>query len=156
MSAPTLLDVLGEGVTVDTRVVAIEFFVAGKPAPQGSKRHVGGGRMIESSKALGPWREHVAFAAQHAMAGHNLISGAIVMVADFAFPRIQAIRKTTPPHTKKPDLDKLIRALGDALTGVVFVDDSQIVSFGDTRKRYAEIGETPGVRITVRPFGVNA
>lgn len=130
----------------------VQFFVPGKAAPQGSKRHVGGGRMIESSKALGPWREHVAFAAQHAMAGRGLMSGAIIMDADFALPRIQAIRKTTPPHTKKPDLDKILRALGDALTGVVYVDDAQIVSYGDSRKRYAEIGETPGVRITVRPF----
>ena len=29
----------------------------GIPAPQGSKRHVGGGRMIESCKALKPWRD---------------------------------------------------------------------------------------------------
>src|ERR1700676_3259288 len=33
--------------------------VRGIPAPQGSKRHVGGGRMIEMSKAVGPWREAV-------------------------------------------------------------------------------------------------
>lgn len=139
MTTPTLLDI---GTTV-------EFFVAGKAAPQGSKRHVGNGRMIESSKALGPWREHVAWAAQHAMAGRTLISGAIVLTADFALPRIQAIRKTTPAHTKKPDLDKLIRALGDALTGVIYVDDAQIVSYGNTRKRYAEIDETAGVSIRV-------
>lgn len=32
------------------------FFVAGRPAVQGSKRHVGGGRLIESSRQVGPWR----------------------------------------------------------------------------------------------------
>ena len=38
----------------------ITFHVSGTPAPQGSKRHVGGGRMIESSKKVEPWREAVA------------------------------------------------------------------------------------------------
>lgn len=149
-----MLDALAEPAST-----GVEFWVPGKAAPQGSKRHVGGGRMIESSKALGPWREHVSYAAQLAMAGQNLMEGAIVMVADFALPRIQAIRKTTPPHTKKPDLDKILRALGDALTGIVYVDDAQIVAFADeheaTRKRYAEIGETPGVRIRIKPLEEN-
>ena len=36
------------------------FHVLGlSPAPQGSKRHVGGGRMIESSAKVKPWREAV-------------------------------------------------------------------------------------------------
>lgn len=35
----------------------------GTPAPQGSKRHVGRGVMIESSKNLKPWREAVKYAA---------------------------------------------------------------------------------------------
>ena len=45
----------------------ITFEVYGQPAPQGSKRHVGGGRMIESSKAVAPWREAVKWAAIEAM-----------------------------------------------------------------------------------------
>lgn len=154
MRQPTLLDAVAEPAST-----GVEFWVAGAAAPQGSKRHVGGGRMIESSKALGPWRELVASAGQMAMAGSNLMTGAVVMVADFALPRVQAIRKATPPHTKKPDLDKILRALGDSLTGVVYVDDSQIVSFADeheaSRKRYAEIGETPGVRIRIKPLEEN-
>ena len=34
-------------------------FVPGKPAAQGSKRHVGNGVMIESSKRVKPWRTDV-------------------------------------------------------------------------------------------------
>jgi len=49
-------------------MTAVEFFVAGAAAPPGSKRHVGGGRMIESSKALAPWRTQVAWEARAAMA----------------------------------------------------------------------------------------
>ena len=130
-------------------MTAVEFFVAGAAAPQGSKRHVGGGRMIESSKALAPWRTQVAWEAPAAMAGRTILSGAIVVQADFALRRIQAIRKSSPPHTRKPDLDKLLRAVGDALTRVVYLDDSQIVSYGESRKRYAAIGETPGVSIRI-------
>lgn len=37
------------------------FAVFGLPAPQGSKRHVGEGRMVESSKRVKPWRRQVAW-----------------------------------------------------------------------------------------------
>ncbi|QDH92357.1 RusA-like resolvase [Gordonia phage Spooky] len=35
-------------------------WIPGIPAPQGSKRHVGNGILIESSKRVGPWRAVVA------------------------------------------------------------------------------------------------
>ena len=40
----------------------------GLPAPQGSKRHVGRGVMVESSKHVKPWREAVKTAAIDARA----------------------------------------------------------------------------------------
>jgi len=49
-------------------MTAVEFFVAGAAAPQGSKRHVGGGRVIESSKAFAPWRTQGAGEAPAAVA----------------------------------------------------------------------------------------
>jgi hypothetical protein len=57
-------------------------------------------------------------------------------------------KSSTPPHTKKPDADKLFRAVGDAMTGIVFPDDAQIVQFW-ARKRYALLGETSGAIITI-------
>lgn len=63
-------------------------------------------------------------------------------------PRYQAGRVVTPPHTVKPDLDKLTRAIGDALTGVVYEDDAQIVTLV-AAKRYAGIGEFCGVSLIV-------
>ena len=41
----------------------LQFYVVGDPAPQGSKKHVGNGRFIESSKKLAPWRAAVADSA---------------------------------------------------------------------------------------------
>ena len=38
--------------------------VNGLPAPQGSHKHVGGGRMVESSKKVKPWRQDVKAAAE--------------------------------------------------------------------------------------------
>ena len=49
--------------------------------------------------------------------------------------------------TKKPDLDNLVKALGDGMNGVVFADDSQIAQNGICRKVY---GDTPGVTVTIR------
>ena len=41
--------------------------VHGTPAPQGSKRHVGNGVMVESSAKVKPWREAVKWAARQSM-----------------------------------------------------------------------------------------
>jgi crossover junction endodeoxyribonuclease RusA len=54
----------------------ITFYVPGKPAPRGSKRHVGRGIMVDSSREVGPWRERVALAAHNAMAARDLLDGA--------------------------------------------------------------------------------
>ena len=52
-------------------------------------------------------------------------------------------KRRTPPAVKKPDLDKCIRAVLDALTGVVLADDSLVVDVHGARKRLADIGEEP-------------
>ncbi|GFG87907.1 RusA family crossover junction endodeoxyribonuclease [Mycolicibacter algericus] len=127
----------------------ISFFVPGKPAPQGSKRHVGRGILIESSKEAGPWRERIALAAFAAMAGRPIFTGAIDVTLNFVLPRPKSTPKTrTPAATKRPDLDKLERACLDALTNVVFGDDSQVISLTGY-KRIAQIGETAGVHIQI-------
>lgn len=118
----------------------------GVPAPQGSKRHVGNGRMIESSTKVKPWRAAVAAAFPVAP-----IDGPVEVVVTFVLPRPKSERKTyTRPHTRRPDLDKLIRSTLDALTGRAFGDDSQVTHI-DIRKRTAHINEPSGAVIEVRP-----
>ncbi|MDO3336388.1 RusA family crossover junction endodeoxyribonuclease [Mycobacteroides abscessus] len=125
------------------------FFVPGKPAPQGSKRHVGRGILVESSKEVGPWRERVALVAHGAMAGRPIFDGPVSVTLQFVLPRPKSAPKTrTPAATKRPDLDKLERAILDALTDVCFADDSQVVSLSGY-KRIAELGETAGVEVRV-------
>jgi len=48
-------------------------------------------------------------------------------------------------HTSKPDLDKLIRCVKDALTGVAWKDDSQVCEVVADKK----YGETPGVNVEI-------
>ncbi|WP_063824721.1 RusA family crossover junction endodeoxyribonuclease [Nocardia pseudovaccinii] len=122
-------------------------FVPGKAIEQGSKRHVGGGRMVEANKGLGPWRERVALAAHGH--GFTVLTGAVVVDLEFVRPRpVSTPKSRTPPATKKPDIDKLSRAILDALTGIAFGDDAQVTDLR-SRKRLAERGETPGVYIAV-------
>jgi crossover junction endodeoxyribonuclease RusA len=131
--------------------MAFACYVPGKPAPQGSKRHVGGGRMIESSTELGPWRERVALAAHAAMGHREVYAGPMGVTLDFVLPRPKsAPKRSTPAADKRPDIDKLVRAILDALTGVTIHDDAQVVRLYAT-KRVAEIGEGPGVHVCVVP-----
>jgi crossover junction endodeoxyribonuclease RusA len=124
-------------------------FVPGKAAPQGSKKHVGRGILIESSKEVGPWRERVALAAHNAMGGRAPVSGAVDVWLVFVLPRPKSAPKTrTPAATKRPDADKLARAILDALSNVCFVDDSQVTGLRIT-KRIAGIEEQPGVYVEV-------
>jgi crossover junction endodeoxyribonuclease RusA len=130
--------------------VVVEFFVPGRPAPQGSKRHVGHGIMVESSRQLGPWRERVALAAHNATAASELLAGPITLALDFVLPRPKSTpKRRTPAATKRPDVDKLARAVLDAITDVIIADDAQVIELRAT-KRLAELAETPGVQIRVR------
>lgn len=63
------------------------------------------------------------------------------------------LRKGAPAHPEvKPDLSKLVRAVEDALIGVVYRDDSRVVRYGEMGKRYAAWGGSGGAVIRVRPI----
>lgn len=152
---------LAADLTPDT---VVDFFVAGTPKPQGSKRgfvHPSTRRVIlteAAGAALKDWRHDVKLTAMSRMSGKEMIVAptALRMVVEFVLPRpvSMAKNKPTPLAVKKPDTDKLLRAIGDALTGVVYADDSQIISlYAD--KRTAELGEQPGARITVQTLTVS-
>ena len=123
-------------------------WIPGIPAPQGSKRHVGRGILIESSKRVAPWRAVVALTVGERTT--HVINGPVSLILQFVMPRPKATpKRATPPAVKKPDLDKLARAVLDALSGVAYRDDSQVVSL-DASKRLAELGELPGLKLTIK------
>ena len=125
--------------------------VRGLPAAQGSKRHVGGGRMVESSKAVGPWREAVRAECQRVMNGDGPLAGPVHVTAMFGLPRpkghygtgrnAHVLKRSAPAWPSgKPDLDKLLRALLDGLTaGGAWADDAQVAQLA-ARKEYGPAG----------------
>lgn len=132
---------------------ALDVFVPGKPAAQGSKRHVGNGILVEQSKAVAPWRTSVAWHASQAMhAAQDMpapLTGALVVELEFVMPRPTSAPKRSTPHAvKRPDIDKMQRAIFDALTGICWLDDSQVIGVSAS-KRLGEPGEGPGCAIRV-------
>lgn len=139
-------------------------FIPGVPAPQGSKRHLGGGVMVESSARVRPWRTDIREAAlglRDMRAADELPSiipagQAVDVTLTFCMPRPKShyrggrraheLRDTAPTwHTSRPDVDKLTRTVLDALSGVWWVDDSQ-VAMVTAAKSYTNDGG-PGVHI---------
>ena len=136
----------------------ITFTVWGIAQPQGSAKAFmpKGARfpvVTSDNPKLKGWRQLVAHAAGLAAAGHGLIAaGPVQVVAAFYLPRPKSLaKKATPPHLTRPDVDKLARATGDSLTGVLYSDDAQVVKL-QVQKFYAEAGEAPHVVIAVTPL----
>ncbi|MBP6730175.1 MAG: RusA family crossover junction endodeoxyribonuclease [Ilumatobacteraceae bacterium] len=135
----------------------LEFFVPGDPAPQGSKRHVGHGVMIESSEKVKPWRSAVHDGAVDAMrinGGTFPLDGALHVDLTF-YRRMPASRKAVDRNrgwrwaTTKPDIDKLVRSTLDALTtSGLIADDARVARLAATKSEI-HAGET-GALIEVR------
>lgn len=111
----------------------LSFTVFGIPQPQGSTRafmHKGARFPVitTDNTKLKPWRQEVSGTAQAEMEsrGLGLCLGAIRLEATFFFDRPKSLKKAITRKVTKPDVDKLLRSLGDSLTGIVFKDDSQI------------------------------
>ena len=104
--------------------------VYGTPAPQGSKRHVGRGIMIESSKKVKPWREAVVWAVREIRKCKKPISGPVLVSVSFYFQRPKSLPRRIVWHAKRPDLDKLVRSTFDGIVQAGWIlDDSQIYAF---------------------------
>jgi Holliday junction resolvase RusA-like endonuclease len=134
----------------------IEFVVIGSPGPQGSKRHVGGGVMIESSAKVKPWREAVVWACREAMRHSGRVDGPVIadMVFTLAKPKSAPKRRRTFPD-RKPDISKLIRSTEDALTTAgAYEDDARIVKYGELEKvfpgEHPRSLDVPGAWIRIR------
>lgn len=127
-------------------------FVPGHPAPQGSKRHVGNGVMVESSKRVAGWRKAIVECCLLSkMRPRTPFNGAVVAQLQFIMPRPKSTPKFKEPQAiRRPDIDKLQRAVFDALTDArILKDDSQITDVA-ARKLIATLGEQPGCNIYLR------
>lgn len=119
--------------------------VLGDPVAQGRPRFFRKGNYVgafdpEKSKN---WKETVKW--QAISQGVRIFDGPIVLHLVFSLRRPKSLPKKVQEHTKRPDLDNLIKAIKDALRGIAYLDDSQIVRLS-AEKRY---GDSPGVEIWI-------
>lgn len=126
---------------------SIEFFVPGKPGTAGSKRSfiAKTGKVVTKDDCKdGPaWRADVRSKARDAMKETHpgqfgrLLDGPILLLLTFSIARPKGhyrsgknssnLRPSAPAkHTQKPDVVKMARAIEDALTKVIWRDDSQV------------------------------
>ncbi len=159
------------GIDPDRIVVtdAVHVFVPGIPAPGGSKRAFAfrrrdgsiGANVVDAAKRNKPWRAAVALAASKAFS--QPLDGAVMVSATFCMPRPKGhyrsgknahrLRGSAPLFAeKRPDATKLWRAVEDALTGIAWKDDAQVVH-QIIDKRYSE---KPGLHLWVRTVTVKS
>lgn len=150
--------------------VILQMFVPGLPRPGGSKtatliRRKGGEIVMKNGRPLittrdackgnGEWKQTVAFAARQAFDA-DPVRETLHVVVTFTMPRLKGhygsgrnagVLKPNAPryHTVKPDATKLMRALEDALTSIVWADDAMI-AVQTVVKQY---GDRPGAMVEV-------
>jgi crossover junction endodeoxyribonuclease RusA len=139
------------------QAVRLDFFVPGDPAPQGSKRYLGDGRMVESSKRVASWRADIRAVAESVMKPRHEALWAVPVAVELDFylsrPKshfgtgrnAQKIKESAPNWPGRPDVDKLARAVLDALTGLVIADDSTVVELRASKS----YGRRPGVNVLI-------
>jgi len=140
-----------------SRTVLLSFFVPGDPAPQGSKRYLGPGKVVESSKRVASWRADIRSVAEAAMTPRHEALWAVPVAVELDFylsrPKAhfgtgrnaQKIKESAPNWPGRPDVDKLARAVLDALTGLVIADDSTVVELRASKS----YGRRPGVAVLI-------
>ena len=113
------------------------FDVLGTPTPQGSKTKMPNGAMVEGGsktqrEARRHWRGAVAWQAREVAAGRPPLDGPLSLDVEFRFAMPSSRRKAEREAGRiakvtAPDLDKLVRSVGDGLqAGGLIRDDARI------------------------------
>jgi Holliday junction resolvase RusA-like endonuclease len=122
--------------------------VFGDPASQGSHSVINGRIVQVNSGKHKKWRNAVVFAALDLISEEwKPIDEPVELSVIFYLPRPKTVQDREFPSVM-PDLDKLVRSVGDSLTTAgIYVDDSRIVRLTAT-KLYAD-HRGPGALIRV-------
>ncbi len=132
----------------------VRLTIPGRPRPKGSSKWIPSattGKSVPAHNAnLEHWTASVTLAAQRSY-GRSPTDGGVRVVIDCFFRRPKAhyrtgrkahlLREDAPSvHVQTPDVDKLARAILDALTGVIYHDDSQVSALMVT-KAWSDVDE---------------
>jgi Holliday junction resolvase RusA-like endonuclease len=115
----------------------IHFHVPGNPLPKQSYRHSKHGGY--TPKRIKDWQQAVSVTAMFAMFDLSLETQQGDLACELVFVR---------GDRRKVDLDNLSKAVLDAMNGIVYEDDKQIV---DLRLRKFYSKESPGLTVKVYP-----
>ena len=150
----------------------LSMFVHGTPIPQGSKRawYNQATKRVMMTEDAGSrhasWRMEVTSHARQAMADAGRFGEpyreAVSCSVTFMFHRpaihygtgknAEKVKASAPAFpVKPPDIDKLVRAVFDSFTSIVWVDDAQVVA-ATIRKVYIERWQPEGVKVVVGTF----
>jgi Holliday junction resolvase RusA-like endonuclease len=133
----------------------IMFEVPGVPVaqPRVKATAFGGHARVYTPKTADVYKASVAISCRVVHTSKPLV-GPLDVFIEFVMPRPKAmIWKTrsmpSVKHDKKPDLDNLAKAVLDSLSGIAWVDDSQICVL-QLCKRIASGGEQSHTRVRVQ------
>lgn len=133
------------------------FSVRGLPVSEGSKRAFlpkGSDQPVVVSvnaRNLAAWRAQVAAAAATAYRAQPVDECPVYLWLSFFFARPRShskARRFDPWVRSAPDIEKLVRAVNDALQHVLYRNDAQVAVLTAT-KSYAVDGHLPGLEAKV-------
>jgi Holliday junction resolvase RusA-like endonuclease len=132
------------------------FVVYGHPIAKGRPRFSTRGKfpVAYTPEKTKTYETEVGMMAKAAMGASKALEGALEAFIYVTFPvppsyskkRTEACLSDVEKHTKKPDLDNVVKICLDGMNGIVFKDDSQITSIHST-KVYGEVAK---VEVMVR------
>lgn len=147
---------------------AVMIWIPGQPVSKlrgipkiGYQKRKGDGKLVPFAYIATPaklqdYEAFAGFRATEAMAGRSPLRDGVVGQARITFRippswpkwRQHAARAGTLPHTGKPDVTNVLKAIEDGFNGIVYLDDSQLIKW-TYEKRY---GVRPGVQVWIAPF----
>lgn len=134
----------------------IHVVLQGHSVPQGSMKHVGRGILRHSNAdGIALFRAQVGIATRAAVEAAGVVmplEGPLRLSCTFALPKPKSAPKRRIWPDRRPDLDKLVRSLGDAITQCgLWTDDAQVVQIIATKIYVVPVGDwqVPGCEFTV-------
>jgi Holliday junction resolvase RusA-like endonuclease len=137
-------------------MMQIMFTIYGEPVPKGRPRFSTRGKfpVAYTPEKTKNYESDVGMMAKAAMGSSEPLEGALEAFIYVTFPvpasyskkRTEACLSDSEKHTKKPDLDNVVKAVLDGMSDIVFLSDSQITSIHAT-KVYGEVAK---VEVIVR------
>ncbi len=124
------------------------FFVPGVPATKGSWKALRNGKLRPDNAREKPWALAVAWSAKAARV--EQVDGPVIVELVCYFPRP---KRPTHAFPSRNDVDKLARSTLDALTGIAWRDDQQVVELRVSKAYTGEVQRDPGAWVSVRTAG---